>query len=483
MGRPNCTLLSVPGREQLGGPGPLRGRGAAASVTGVSDASAGTVPEDRLRGAEAAIILPTLNEEAGLEHTIRELRTALARLPFVRAEPVVIDGGSVDNTVAVARAAGVPVFVQRSRGKGAAIVEAFDRIGDLGVRYGVVLDADATYPAEAIGPALSLLHEGTDLVIGVRQPNWGPPRDFRDLVHRVGNLILSYSASLLTRRTILDLCSGFWGISTAQFASLGISSSSFAVEAELVLKALHRDFIVSQIPIDYRERIGEAKLRAVRDGLRIFLTILGSARPVRPVVATPPSRGPPVPSLLSIWAISGAQSAIVEAHPSRYAEADRLTRALRENAPATQTVVDAGTAYPPPLADAPLGRGITVAPLLISLPWASSPAPGPAPVSVVIRSQNRRLTVDLPAEPVPHLALQLDEPESSFAESGGFMLRRSGPGLSSLAVLRSRLELDPLNRRRTLLAANGFPTTERDERPVSMSVSSRPIDPPAAPST
>ena len=121
-------------------------------------------------------------------------------------------------------------------------------------------------PSDGSVPALELLARGTDLVIGVRHPVWGAPTDLKDLVHRVGNLVLSYSASLLSRRPILDLCSGFWGVSAQRFVDLGLDDATFAIEAELVLKSIRRGYSIHQIPVTYHERLGEAKLRALRDG-------------------------------------------------------------------------------------------------------------------------------------------------------------------------------------------------------------------------
>lgn len=435
-------------------------------------------PVARLQGADAAIILPTLNEEEGLRRTLEELPAALAQTRFLRVEPLVIDGGSTDGTVSVARAAGIPVLTQRTRGKGAAVVEAFERVGALGARYGVVLDADATYPPDAIGPTLSLLQRGTDLVVGVRSPIWGPPKDFRDLIHRVGNVALSYSASLLTRRSILDLCSGFWGISTAHFLELGISSDSFAVEAELVLKALRQGLAFRQIPIDYRERIGRAKLKTIRDGSRIFFSILNHGRRSIKRAHPAPSMGAPVPHLLSIWVISGAPSATVEAHPSRHVEADRLARALEREGHIAQVRLGESMSSSVAPRIPPNGASENAPSLLISLPSAGSPAVPHSPVTVVLRSQHRRLTIDLPPEPEDRLSLPLDVPEAHLARSGGF-LSRFGLGASSSAVLKSRLDLDPLHRKQVLLGANGFPATEEEESLTSTPTAPPLLEPPA----
>ncbi|EQD44300.1 glycosyltransferase, partial [mine drainage metagenome] len=159
--------------------------------------------------------------------------------------------------------------------------------------------ADATYPPQSIVPALHLLREGSGLVLGVRRPLGGRPRRAVDLIHRIGNVALSYLASLRTGRPVLDICSGFWGVSTEMFERLGVGAEQFAIEAELVLKALRAGVEVTQIPVEYRKRIGEAKLHTFRDGGAIFLSIVRFARRARPsrtAASTPRASGarPPV---------------------------------------------------------------------------------------------------------------------------------------------------------------------------------------------
>ncbi len=423
---------------------------------------------DRFRGALAAVILPTLNEEKGLARTLSEIPLDRFDEPGQRIVTLVIDGGSTDGTLEVARKWGIPVLHQTGRGKGGAMIEAIAWVRQQGIPFAVVLDADATYPPDRILPTLDLLRGGTDLVIGVRRPVWGPPKDFQDLVHRLGNLIMSYTSSLLSRRTILDLCSGFWGVSTQRFMELGLGGQTFAIEAELVLKSLRSGLDVQQIPIHYRERIGLAKLHAIRDGGQILLAILQHARS-SPVPAS--SAASPAPwgrDLLAIGLSMGISGAIVECAPKDSVEADDIARFLRRNLPDTRVQVggfDTG-ALPRPHLAALLPTGPTApasnarSPLVVSLP-AAVPSPSDyRSVTVSIRNRSRPLTIELPSGEAERTPIGM--PAVSLSRAGGWMgsPRPHREKFPSLRVVTSRLNYELEHQQETLLSANGFRPVE-----------------------
>jgi len=402
------------------------------------------------------VILPTLDEEKGLARTLAQLPLAQFNLPGRRVEVLVIDGGSTDGTCEVARAAGVKVLTQTTRGKGAAVVEAIEWVRSLGVEYAVVLDADATYPPDRIVPTLDLLRGGTDLVIGVRRPVWGAPRNRVELVHRFGNVLFSYTASLLARRTILDLCSGFWGVSTRRFAELSLGEHRFAIEGELVLKSIRRGFHVQQIPVEYRDRLGVAKLQALRDGGHILLTILQYARPGRAPVSDEARSQSWGRAVLAICLAAGSSKAVLNCDPSETAEAERVARYLRRTLPHTQFDVTSNPASLPAAAPGVPFDPRQNPPFAASLPMVGSEFGPSRSMTVSIHSRQRNLTVELP----------LSSLGNSPGEAGGGPWSRAGARAtsfwladrsgSSLPLITSRLNYDPEIQQRTLLKANGF---------------------------
>ena len=424
------------------------------------------VMADSFEAANAAIILPTLNEEGGLSQTLQDIPFERLALAGWRVRPLVVDGGSTDRTLEVAAAWRLSVLHQKSRGKGGAILEALDWLGERNVQYAVVLDADASYPGASVLPALELLDAGTHLVIGVRQSASGPPRSTREIVHRVGNALLNFVAGELSRSRILDVCSGFWGVQVQPARELHLLSHDFGIEAELFLKGQRADWTILQIPIPYRERVGEAKLHAVSDGIRILLSIIRFGH--KSLQAAPPATSL-VPRFIRdilVTALVGGGDLVLVTPPSRENEARAVAFLLERSDLRPRVVVRAETSLPPappePTLPRPAGGDLGV-------PYSPSPVTASVPangyVGPIIRfGQGRRaLYVDMPELSATPAALGTGASQSTAsARSGAYLARPRAPGdlLDPLRTLAGRLNTDAQGVRTSFLEANGLSVQE-----------------------
>jgi hypothetical protein len=413
-----------------------------------------------LAGLDAVILLPTLNEEAGLAATLNDLPLAEIRAAGWSVAPLVLDGGSTDRTCDVAAARGVTVVEQRSRGKGAAIREGLEVVRRAGARFAVVLDADATYPGSAILPALELLGSGSDLVVGVRRPDGGTPRSFRDLVHLVGNVLLNFAAGQYSRSTYLDLTSGFWAVDARKANELRLSTDHFGIEAELFLKAHQFGWNASQIPITYRERVGVAKLHAAPDGMRILLTILRFGR--RSLQAAPPpiSQAPTIMRDLLLTAfIHEHRDVVLLCPPDLYPQAVSLAEGLQRTGLSPRIEVNGASSTPTISSD----------PSSVSSPRRSSPNAGKAPEGVSVRfaARDRLLRVELAATRPSEVGTSLPPAAGPDLSRSGAYVGRAPRGqadfLDPLRLMGQRLNNDPGSRRDALLSANGLPVDETRE--------------------
>ena len=94
-----------------------------------------------MSNSSLVVVIPAFNEEEGIAPTIWELKAVLND-PHM----IVIDGGSEDRTLELAKNFGAEVLVQKGTGKGNAISQGLDHLNGDTV-YVAFTDADYTYPA------------------------------------------------------------------------------------------------------------------------------------------------------------------------------------------------------------------------------------------------------------------------------------------------------------------------------------------------
>jgi hypothetical protein len=444
-----------------------------------------------------AIIIPTLNEEQGLRATVADIPFGELRSLGFDGTIVVVDGRSTDSTAAVARSLGTEFFVQRDKGKGAAVREGIDWAIARGIPYVLVMDADHSYPGAALPCMATLLDAGSDLVIGVRRPDRHALSELRGLVHRVGNGTLNFLAGYLSKGPILDVCSGLWGLRTSALEKMPLESDGFDIEAEVFVKAFRRGLAVSQVPVVYRDRLGDAKLHAFKDGSRILLSILRNARRTRPLGQTPPSgtflAADELPAatmrdLQSLLFALNSRRVFVSGPAGGSAAVTELTQRLTDSNPGMSVAVlptnvpELTPAMPPdaeiqsPAPADPVGDGQPWS-IVITLPSGSLRRAGPT-CTIRIPEGQRLLYLDMynssEAPPAP-------APEDSWSgRSQAYRTERSsGRPLSTLRLLSSSLAQFSPQRDLALIAANVSHSNYTVRRERDASAPRPPADRPA----
>lgn len=218
------------------------------------------------------VMLPTLDEEHGLLSVLPEIPTKKLENMGWNINIWVVDGGSEDQTIAIAKEHGCEVVKQAGTGKGAAMRTGFTKFLSSKHDALVMLDADGTYDAGEITNLLALL-ELNDVVIGDRLKGHIEPNAMTKLNY-FGNHMLTWIASGLYGVPANDLCTGYWAFSKKAIASLKLNSMRFEIEAEMFASCVKEELILGAIPITYRARLGEAKLGSVVDGWAIFKKLL-----------------------------------------------------------------------------------------------------------------------------------------------------------------------------------------------------------------
>ena len=123
--------------------------------------------------AAVAIVIPMLNEAAGLPRLLRNL----AALHPPPAEIIAVDGGSADASVAIAEAAGVRVVAHETRGRPAQINHG---VREVTAPFVMVLHADTLLPDDAMAVVGAVLADPmialagfTAIIAGAETTRWG----------------------------------------------------------------------------------------------------------------------------------------------------------------------------------------------------------------------------------------------------------------------------------------------------------------------
>jgi glycosyltransferase involved in cell wall biosynthesis len=227
------------------------------------------------RTPRVAIVIPCHDEESTVGTVVKEFRRHLPA-----AEIFVIDNASRDATALVAHEHGASVIQEPRPGKGHAVRRAF---AEIEADVYVMVDGDATYDA-SVAPDMvkALLSQRLDYVNGRRvyDDPGAQPRG-----HVLGNRLLSQSVANIFRHPVGDMLSGYKALSRRFVKSFPVTSKGFEIETELGVHALQLQVPTGELASRYVDRPEDSisKLRTIRDGRRILLTILRLAVRERPL--------------------------------------------------------------------------------------------------------------------------------------------------------------------------------------------------------
>lgn len=213
------------------------------------------------------ILIPTLNEEAGIGPTLDQVDRAAFKARGWGLELLIIDGDSKDRTREQAASRGARVVVEPRRGYGRAYKRGFaEATGD----YIVTADADGTYPLEQAHLFVErAVQEGLDFMTCDRYAKLQPGA--MSAKHRFGNWVLSTTARALFLIRLHDSQSGMWVIRRAALTDMPYErfSEGMAFSQEVKIDAMKRfGKKATEVPGELRPRIGKPVLQSYRDGLR-----------------------------------------------------------------------------------------------------------------------------------------------------------------------------------------------------------------------
>lgn len=217
-------------------------------------------------GVRVSVVIAALNEAKNLPHVF-------ARLPEGLHEVILVDGHSVDETVAVARRLrpDVRVVWQTGRGKGNALADGFAVCTGEVI---VALDADGSTDAGEIPRFVAALCHGADFVKGSRFAQGGSSTDITP-ARSLGNRALNAFVNALYGTHYTDLCYGYNAFWARCLPYMRVDCDGFEVETLINVRIAKAGLVVHEVPSYEHPRMhGSSNLNAVRDGSRVLRTIV-----------------------------------------------------------------------------------------------------------------------------------------------------------------------------------------------------------------
>ncbi|MFT4733138.1 MAG: glycosyltransferase involved in cell wall biosynthesis [Algoriphagus sp.] len=204
------------------------------------------------------VIIPAFNEALSIDKVIAEIPTYVE-------EVIVVNNNSSDHTAAAAKKAGATVLDEPRQGYGFACMKGIEALEGKAVAIVVFLDADySDYPAELTELIAPILKEGYDMVIGSRdlgQKEAGsmtPQQLF-------GNWLATKLIKLFFGVTYTDL-GPFRAIKYEKLLALHMEDQTYGWTVEMQLKAAKEKYKVTEVPVNYRVRIGQSKVSGTLKG-------------------------------------------------------------------------------------------------------------------------------------------------------------------------------------------------------------------------
>lgn len=216
-----------------------------------------------------SFVVPALNEEAGIADTVHKCFQVLEKVGITNGEVIVVDDGSTDGTARAAKEAGATVLSRLTNGgygralKTGIVAAANDTI--------VITDADGTYPISSVPDLLEAYYRGYDLVVGQRMglsrlDNW-----YKSILRKALKVMVEKASGY----NIPDINSGLRVFSKKRtMPFFNHFSDKFSFTTSQTIAYLMNCKQVLHLPIEYSERIGQSKVRLVKDSLRTLLQIV-----------------------------------------------------------------------------------------------------------------------------------------------------------------------------------------------------------------
>ena len=206
------------------------------------------------------VIIPAFNEQDSIANVIQDI-------PSLVEEVIVVSNNSTDLTEVNAKHAGATVLTENRKGYGYACLKGMDYISKLQSKPDIIvfLDGDySDYPEELTKIIAPIIEDNIDLVIGsrvkeLREDGAMTPQQI------FGNWLATKLMSLFFKAKFTDL-GPFRAIKYDKLLALNMVDKTYGWTVEMQLKALKQKLSYTEVPVNYRNRIGVSKVSGTIKG-------------------------------------------------------------------------------------------------------------------------------------------------------------------------------------------------------------------------
>ena len=217
---------------------------------------------------DLTVIIPAWNERENIQALVPAVQEIVAGLGL-RAQIIVVDGGSRDGTAEAATQLGAHAVLQQERGYGGALLAGF---ASATAPYVLTMDADLSHPPTFIAD-LWARREQAELIIASRYVPGGKASMSRS--RRVLSIILNSLFRIVLRVPARDLSSGFRLYRREALQQLHLRSRDFDVLEEILVLVYRHGWRILEAPFHYMPRqSGSSHAKLIRFGWAYLKTLV-----------------------------------------------------------------------------------------------------------------------------------------------------------------------------------------------------------------
>ena len=226
--------------------------------------------------SDTLVFIPAWNEEENLPAVLDGLHE---RLPEV--DVLVVDDGSTDRTVEVAREHGAEVHsLGTNLGLRVGIASGYRWALEHDYAFCGRVDADGQHPPAELARLLGYVKSGEcDVAVGSRFVSGDGYAAYRyrpSAARRFGTGLLRRSVGVVLRRPFGDATSGLWTVNARALPLLAEPYTSGAPEVEGLIRLVDAGLRVEEVPVNMAPRAGgESKLRGSK-AVKLVLTVIAT---------------------------------------------------------------------------------------------------------------------------------------------------------------------------------------------------------------